>query len=48
MLKSNPVTASLSAVAHSRYLTIAFPASEAGVRSVEAAASLAEQLAELD
>jgi len=48
VLKSNPVTASMSAVAHSRYLTIPFPASEAGVRSVDAAASLAEQLAELD
>lgn len=48
VLESNPVTASMTAVAQSRYVTVPFPASEAGVRSVDAAASLAEQLAEME
>ncbi len=47
-LESNPVTAAMTAVKHGRYLTIDFPASEAGIRSVDAAASLAEQVAEID
>ncbi len=46
-LESNPVTANISAVRTSSYVTIPFPASEAGVRSVDAAASIVEQLDEL-
>lgn len=48
VLESNPVTARMDAVKDARYLTVDFPASEAGVRSVDAAASLANQLAELE
>ena len=48
VLESHPVTASMTAVAQSRYLTVPFPASEAGVRSVDAAASLTEQLEEME
>ncbi|HLS02787.1 MAG TPA: ABC transporter substrate-binding protein, partial [Beutenbergiaceae bacterium] len=48
VLESNPITARMDAVKNERYLTVDFPASEAGVRSVDAAASLASQLAELD
>lgn len=47
MLESNPVTSQLSAVRGDRYLILPFAASEAGVRSADAAASLADQLAEL-
>lgn len=47
VLESNPVTASMDAVKHHRYLTVPFPASEAGVRSVPAAVDLAEQLTDL-
>ncbi|MBN9606246.1 MAG: putative F420-0 ABC transporter substrate-binding protein [Actinomycetales bacterium] len=47
-LESDPATAQLSAVKAGRYLVVPFAASEAGVRSVEAATSLAEQLARLD
>lgn len=47
VLESNPVTAAMGAVAEQRYLTVDFPASEAGVRSVEAAADLAAQAAGL-
>lgn len=43
-LESNPATAEMTAVQQERYLTIPFPAGEAGVRSVGAAASLADQL----
>lgn len=46
-LASNPATAALSAVVHQRYITVPFPAGEAGVRTVDAAASVAEQLAAL-
>lgn len=46
VLESNPVTAAMSAVREGRYLTIDFPASEAGIRSVDAAASLAQQAAQ--
>ncbi|RPF27804.1 iron complex transport system substrate-binding protein [Georgenia muralis] len=46
-LEANPVTATLTAVREGRYVTVPFPASEAGVRSVPAAADLADQLAEL-
>jgi iron complex transport system substrate-binding protein len=48
ILQSNPATANLTAVKEGRYLIVPFPASEAGVRTVDAAASLAEQLTELD
>ncbi|PJJ71713.1 iron complex transport system substrate-binding protein [Diaminobutyricimonas aerilata] len=47
-LESNPATAQLDAVREKRYLTIDFAASEAGVRTVTAAADLADQLAALD
>ncbi len=47
-LAGNPATAAMTAVREQRYLVIPFAASEAGVRSVEAAASLARQYAELD
>jgi iron complex transport system substrate-binding protein len=46
MLESNPATAQLTAVKFGNYLTLPFAASEAGVRSVESAASLAHQLIE--
>ncbi|MFD4421300.1 putative F420-0 ABC transporter substrate-binding protein [Agromyces sp. NPDC058484] len=46
-LESNPATAALPAVAEQRYLVVDFPATEAGVRNVGAAASLVQQLGEL-
>jgi iron complex transport system substrate-binding protein len=46
-LESNPATAQLSAVKNHRYLTVAFPAAEAGVRSVAAAQTLSEGLKKL-
>lgn len=46
-LEKNPVTARLSAVKNRRYLTLPFPASEAGVRSVDAVRSLTAQLERL-
>jgi iron complex transport system substrate-binding protein len=48
VLQANPATANLSAVVNGRYLIVPFAASEAGVRTVEAAVSLADQIAELD
>ncbi|MCU1439704.1 MAG: putative transporter substrate-binding protein [Rhodoglobus sp.] len=48
ILQVNPATANLTAVVNNRYLIVPFAASEAGVRTVEAAASLADQIAELD
>ena len=48
LLESNPATARLSAVRNDAYLILPFAASEAGVRTVSAAASLADQLKELD
>ncbi|WP_165070483.1 putative F420-0 ABC transporter substrate-binding protein [Marisediminicola senii] len=48
LLESNPATAELDAVQNQRYLTVPFPAGEAGVRSVPATADLAEQLAAMD
>jgi iron complex transport system substrate-binding protein len=48
LLASDPVTANLTAVKDGRYLVVPFAASEAGVRSADAAADLAGQLAELD
>ncbi|MFC7405217.1 putative F420-0 ABC transporter substrate-binding protein [Georgenia alba] len=47
MLESNPVTRRLSAVQDGRYVVIPFPATEAGVRNVPAAADLSAQLAEV-
>ncbi len=48
LLASDPVTANLTAVRTGRYLVVPFAASEAGVRSADAAADLSRQLAELD
>lgn len=48
LLATNPATANLTAVREERYLVVPFAASEAGVRNVEAAADLAEQLAALE
>ena len=48
MLDANPATAALPAVQNRRYLILPFAASEAGVRTVEAAASLAAQIMKLD
>lgn len=47
-LETNPATAGLSAVVNKRYLVLPFASSEAGVRTVEAAAALSEQIAQLD
>ncbi|CAN5205604.1 ABC transporter substrate-binding protein [soil metagenome] len=47
-LRDNPATAELDAVKNDRYITLPFPASEAGVRTVAAATSVAEQLKALD
>ncbi len=47
-LETNPATANLDAVKNKRYLIVPFAASEAGVRSVETAASLAKQITKLD
>lgn len=46
-LESDPATARLSAVKNHRFITIPFAESEAGVRSIDAARSVAVQLAEL-
>lgn len=43
-LENNPATAQLTAVREGRYLTVPFPASEAGVRTVSAVLDLADQL----
>ncbi|WP_043109263.1 putative F420-0 ABC transporter substrate-binding protein [Paraoerskovia marina] len=43
-LEANPATAELSAVREGRYVTLPFASTEAGVRSVDAVASLVEQL----
>ncbi|GAA3750637.1 ABC transporter substrate-binding protein [Leifsonia bigeumensis] len=48
VLEENPATAQLDAVKNHRYLIVPFAASEAGVRTVDAAADLAKQLAALD
>lgn len=47
-LEANPATAQLEAVREGRYLVLPFAASEAGVRSVDAAVSLHEQLREIE
>jgi len=46
-LKSSPVTRTMDAVRHDRFITIPFPASEAGVRSVSATVELSKKLAAL-
>lgn len=43
-LESNPATAEMTAVKESRYLVLPFPASEAGVRNVDAVVDLSKQL----
>ncbi|WP_205857303.1 putative F420-0 ABC transporter substrate-binding protein [Phytoactinopolyspora endophytica] len=48
LLESNAATAALSAVQEQRYLTLPFPAAEAGVRSAQAVVDLAGQLEQLD
>jgi iron complex transport system substrate-binding protein len=48
LLESNPATAALAAVQQQRYIILPFAAGEAGVRTVSAAASVAQQLEELD
>lgn len=47
-LHSNPATANLTAVINERFIVLPFASTEAGVRSVSAATSIAEQLTELD
>jgi iron complex transport system substrate-binding protein len=46
-LQQNPATAQMSAVRHHRYVTVPFAASEAGIRNVDAVASIVAQLQEL-
>ena len=46
-LHSNPATANLTAVINERFIILPFASTEAGVRSVSAATSIAEQLEEL-
>jgi iron complex transport system substrate-binding protein len=48
MLEGNPATSQLSAVQEHRYLTVPFPAAEAGVRNAQAVVDLTDQLAALD
>lgn len=48
LLEGNPATSKLTAVQERRYLTVPFPAAEAGVRNAEAVVSLSEQLAALE
>ncbi|MFT3797508.1 putative F420-0 ABC transporter substrate-binding protein [Microbacterium sp.] len=47
LLKSNPVTATMPAVAGDRFIIVDFPATEAGIRNVDAVASIVTQLAKL-
>lgn len=46
-LESNPATATLDAVVNERYVIVPFASGEAGVRNVEAVASIVDQLNEL-
>jgi len=48
LLEGNPATAGLDAVVNHRYITVPFAAGEAGIRNVEAAAAIIDQVAELD
>jgi iron complex transport system substrate-binding protein len=43
-LESNPATQELTAVKHKRYIVLPFAATEAGIRNVEATASVVDQL----
>lgn len=47
LLAENPITREMDAVKNQRYLTLPFPASEAGVRTIPAIVDLAEQLARI-
>ncbi|WP_098465182.1 putative F420-0 ABC transporter substrate-binding protein [Isoptericola jiangsuensis] len=47
-LEANPATAALTAVQEGRYVTVPFPATEAGVRNVDAVVDLAAQLDALE
>lgn len=47
VLEGNPATAALDAVKNHRYVIVPFAASEAGVRTVDAAADVVKQLREL-
>ncbi|MCP2263791.1 putative F420-0 ABC transporter substrate-binding protein [Promicromonospora thailandica] len=47
-LESNPATREMTAVREERYVVVPFPATEAGVRNVDAVASVVEQLADLN
>ncbi|MET0479722.1 MAG: putative F420-0 ABC transporter substrate-binding protein [Mycetocola sp.] len=44
VLQSNPATAKLDAVVNERFITVPFATTEAGVRNVESATDIAEQL----
>jgi iron complex transport system substrate-binding protein len=46
-LEENPATAALPAVQQQRYVIVDFPSTEAGVRNVDAVASVVDQLASL-
>jgi iron complex transport system substrate-binding protein len=48
LLEANPATAGLDAVVNRQYLVVPFAAGEAGIRNVEAASSLIDQLATLE
>ncbi|WP_084105349.1 putative F420-0 ABC transporter substrate-binding protein [Demequina sp. NBRC 110056] len=48
VLEDNPATAQLSAVQQSNYVVVPFAASEAGVRSVDAVASIVDQLGAIE
>jgi len=48
LLEGNPATAGLDAVVNKRYLVVPFAAGEAGIRNVEAAGSIIDQLAALE
>ncbi|HTO27909.1 MAG TPA: putative F420-0 ABC transporter substrate-binding protein [Devosia sp.] len=47
LLAENPITSQLDAVINQRYLIVAFPASEAGIRNVGATVDMAAQLSGL-
>lgn len=46
LLAANPVTAQLDAVREERYVVVDFPATEAGIRNVDAVAAIVQQLGE--
>ncbi|RPF22187.1 putative F420-0 ABC transporter substrate-binding protein [Myceligenerans xiligouense] len=47
-LAENPATAEMTAVRNENYVVVPFPATEAGVRNVDAVADVVEQLGDLD